>query len=135
MPLMKWDPGFSVQVQEFDGHHQQLFKMVNDLNDAMQARKGKEVLGQVLLGLAAYTDQHFAAEEAAMKRTRFPEYLAHTQEHRQLTAKVLQFMHEYESGNVLISIDLLMFLREWLEQHILLTDRRYAAHLHANGMS
>jgi hemerythrin len=50
MPLMKWDAEYSVRVQEFDGHHQQLFKMVNDLNDAMQARKGKEVLGQVLLG-------------------------------------------------------------------------------------
>lgn len=135
MPLMKWDAEYSVRVQEFDGHHQHLFKMVNDLNDAMQARKGKEVLGQVLLGLAAYTDQHFAAEEEAMKRTRFPQCLAHTQEHRQLTAKVLQFMHEYESGNVLISIDLLNFLRDWLEKHILLTDRKYAAHLNANGMS
>jgi hemerythrin len=135
MPLMKWNTDYSVRVQEFDNHHQQLFTMVNDLNDAMQARKGKEVLGQVLLGLAAYTERHFAAEEAAMKRTKYPDYVAHADEHRKLVAKVRDFMREYESGNALVSIDLLIFLRDWLQKHILITDHKYATHLNANGVS
>jgi hemerythrin len=136
MPLMKWDSSqFSVRVQKFDGDHKHLFTMVNDLYDAMQGGKGKAVLHQVLLGLVGYTQQHFAAEEVAMQRTGFPGMPAHVDEHRKLTAKVQAFLHEFEAGNALISIDLLMFLRDWLEKHIKVTDKQYAAHLVASGMN
>jgi len=134
MPLMTWEPKYSVGVQKFDNHHQHLFGMVNDLNDAMRAGKGKAILGQILAGLAAYTEQHFAAEESDMKRTKYLGYESHVAEHRKLTTKVHDFIKEYEQGNALISIDLLMFLRDWLEKHVLLTDQNYRAHLNANGV-
>jgi hemerythrin len=134
MPLMTWESQYSVKVQKFDHDHKHLFNMVNDLNEAMRAGKGKAVLGNVLAGLASYAQGHFAAEEAAMRRTNFPDFVAHQQEHRELTDKVQEFIGEYQKGNVLVSIDLLMFLRDWLQKHILVTDRKYGAHLNANGV-
>jgi len=135
MPLMSWEPKFSVGVQKFDSDHKHLFSMVNDLNDAMRAGKGKAVLAQVLAGLASYAQGHFAAEEAVMKRANYPDYLKHAEEHYKLTEKVRAFMKEYESGNSLVSIELLMFLRDWLQDHIIVTDSKYAAHLKEKGIA
>lgn len=135
MPLMTWDAEYGVQVNQFDQDHQRLFGMVNDLNDAMRAGKGKFVLGQVLRELVRYTQQHFAAEEAAMRKTRFPDMAAHAEEHQLLTKKVQTFLAEFEAGNALISIDVLHLLRDWLDNHIRVTDKSYAAHLNANGIS
>ena len=135
MPLMQWNTDFAVKVTQFDHDHQLLFKMVNELHDAMLAKKGREVLGGVLSQLASYTHQHFSAEERAMLRTSYPGYRQHVEEHRQLTDKVMEFMTEFEKGNALISIDLLIFLRQWLENHIKVTDRAYGAHLNAKGVS
>lgn len=134
MPLMTWDPRFSVQVKKFDDDHKHLFDMVNDLNEAMRAGKGKTVLSQVLAGLAAYAQRHFASEEAAMRGTKYPDVAGHAEEHRKLTTKVQEFIHEHEKGDVLVSVDLLMFLRDWLQKHIIVTDQKYAAHLNSNGV-
>jgi hemerythrin len=131
---MNWGAQYSVRVSKFDNDHEHLFAMVNDLNDAMRAGKGKAILKQVLLGLAAYTDQHFAAEEIAMKRTLYPEYPVHMGEHRKLTTKVHDFVKEFEAGNALVSVELLVFLRDWLENHINVTDKKYAAHMNAHGV-
>jgi hemerythrin len=134
MPLMTWDPQFSVRVKQFDNDHKHLFDMVNDLNEAMRAGKGKTVLSQVLAGLAAYAQRHFASEEAAMRATKYPDVAGHAEEHRKLTTKVQEIMREHAKGNVLVSVDLLMFLRDWLQKHILVTDQKYAAHLNSNGL-
>lgn len=135
MPLMTWSEQYSVKVKKFDDDHKHLFAMVNDLSDAMRAGKGREVVAHVLAGLITYTVQHFAAEEAAMKRTRFPGYLVHADEHRLLTTEVQKLMREYESGNSLVTVELLCFLRDWLDRHVLTSDNKYAAHLNANGIA
>jgi hemerythrin len=135
MPLMVWDAKqHSVHVQKFDSDHKHLFALVNQLTDAMQARRGKNVLGIILGQLVRYTQQHFASEEVEMARTAFPEYKLHVSEHQQLTAKVEGFAREYEAGNALVSIELLHFLRDWLEQHILDTDKKYGPHLNTKGV-
>ena len=135
MPLMTWTAKYSVGVKKFDEEHKHLFRMVNDLNDAMSEGKGKEILRQVLAGLATYTQYHFAAEEAALKQAGFAELAIHQSEHRALTEKVKNFMRDYERGDASVSVELLMFLRDWLDRHILGTDRRYTAQLNANRVS
>jgi len=126
MPLIEWIPAYSVGVSEFDHDHQQIMRMLNELNDAMRERRGKLVVGRILTELLAYTERHFGAEEAAMKRCGYPKYQQHYTEHRSLTQRVKLFSAEFELGDALISIDVLYFLRDWLETHILQSDRAYA---------
>lgn len=126
MPLIEWTPSYSVGVERFDDDHQQLFRLLNELNDAMRERRGKSVIGMVLSELVAYTQHHFAAEEVAMKRCGYGRYQEHRDEHDALTKRVREFAAEYERGNALVSVDVLCFLRDWLENHILHSDRAYA---------
>lgn len=103
--------------------------MLNELNDAMREQRGRTVIGPILDGLLAYTKRHFAAEEAAMERCGYPNFERHCIEHKALTERVRLFASEYALGDALITIDVLYFLRDWLENHILRSDRAYTKYL------
>ncbi len=134
MALFQWKHEYSVSVKRFDADHKKLFSLLNELNDAMASGQGRFVIQSVLQQLTDYTRQHFAAEESAMRIAAFDGLPAHIIEHRELTIKVEKFSAEYNNGNTSITIDILYFLRDWLDNHILCTDRKYAEALKASGI-
>ena len=48
MALITWSSMFSVGVAEIDNQHKKLVELINQLNDAMHAGKGADVMGKVL---------------------------------------------------------------------------------------
>ena len=44
MALLTWQDKYSVGIAQIDDQHKQLIIMINELNDAMLAGKGKDVL-------------------------------------------------------------------------------------------
>jgi hemerythrin len=135
MALFEWKDDYSVSVKRFDGEHKKLFSLLNELNDAMAKGQGRFVIQRVLQQLIEYTRQHFAAEEAAMHSVAYEDLASHIAEHRKLTAKVEMFSAEYTRGDASITIDVLFFLRDWLENHILSTDRKYKEALKEANLS
>jgi hemerythrin-like metal-binding protein len=125
MALIEWKDEYSVSVKRFDGEHKKLFSLLNELNDAMAKGQGRFVVQSVLQQLLNYTRQHFAAEETAMRGVAFRGLASHMMEHRELTTKVEKFSAEYSKGDTSITIDVLYFLRDWLDHHILTTDHEY----------
>lgn len=134
MAIMKWTDNLSVSVKEIDTQHQKLISLINDLHDAMLARKGKEVLGDILDQLAAYTVYHFNTEEKYMKDFSYPGYLSHKKEHDSFVSKVEALMADYQAGRVGISMDLMSFLRDWVSNHIQGTDKKYSESFNKNGL-
>jgi hemerythrin-like metal-binding protein len=132
--LFQWTQEHSVAVLRFDSDHQKLFALVNELNDAMAEKRGRFVVVRVLRELADYARRHFAAEEAAMQRANYAGIAEHIAEHRALSAKVEEFYTDYGESADGIPIDVLFFLRDWLQQHILKTDRKYSETLNRAGI-
>lgn len=124
----------SVNVRELDDQHQKLVGMVNTLHDAMRRGEGKEALKKIFFGLVNYTASHFAAEERLMKQTGFPEYDEHRRIHEKMTAKVLAFQKEFQQGKVGLTLDVMKFLENWVEKHIMGTDKKYGPHLNEHGI-
>ena len=131
MPLLSWKNSYSVNVRQFDDQHKVLFDLLNELYDAMQLGKGRDRVRDVISNLVRYTREHFSAEENAMRYAGYPEYPLHKQEHDAFTSKVLAFEADFEAGKVLLSVDLMNFLRDWLTSHILKSDKRYAPFMKA----
>jgi hemerythrin len=127
--MFEWKPKYSVQIPAIDAQHQRLFALAADLHLAMLQGKGKDILGQSLASLVDYTRQHFASEEQFMRRHGFPETEAHKKQHDQLTAQVLDFQKKFLSQDASLTVELLMFLKTWLENHIAGSDQKYAAHI------
>ena len=130
----RWSKRYSVNVAELDRQHQGLFAIVNELNDALVTGEGAAVINSVLRRLVEYTRNHFAAEEALMTQHRFPALLTHCAEHDKFTRLVAKFVEDYRTGKSGVSVSLLLFLQNWLKEHVLVSDKAYSSFLNTQGV-
>ncbi len=135
MPQFKWDSTYSVKVKRFDDDHQELFRILNTLYDGMMARRGQEVLHNVLNELLQYTEKHFAGEEAVMRSAGYPQLQAQIEQHRRFTDKIKEVSAKYKSGGIGMTVDVLDFLTDWLAKHIVGMDKQYSQFLNAKGIA
>lgn len=129
MPLVEWDDAFSVGINKIDEQHKRFFSLINMLYDAVQEGKGDELIDSVLKGLQQYMIYHFKTEESWMKMHNYPDLNSHKQEHQEAIQKVNKFILEYERGQRTVTIELMKFLSDWLQNHILQSDRKYIPYL------
>jgi len=128
MPIIEWNNAFSVDIQKIDEQHKKFFSLVNMLYDAIMQGKGEEVVGSVLKELQQYVIFHFKSEETWMKMYNYPDMNKHKLEHEEGAKKVNELVLEYERGNKTVDIELLKFLSDWLQHHILEVDRKYISY-------
>lgn len=134
MELIKWGENLSVGIDSIDKQHKELIKIVNELYDAMSSGKGKEVLGSTLARLIDYTKVHFSNEETYFARFKYAETESHKEEHKNLVAKAVELQTKFKAGNVMISIEVMNFLKDWLSNHIQKIDKKYSSFLKENGV-
>jgi len=134
MSFLQWNPDFSVNVAEIDAEHKMLVQMLNSLHDAMKMGEGKKKVSNILDEMAEYSQKHFHTEEKYMIRFGYPEYEIHKKEHDAFIAKVSGFMEKYKKGDILLSIEVMRFLSDWLTSHIMGSDHKYADFFNKNGL-
>ncbi len=134
MPYIEWSDKFSVNVREIDEQHKKLFAMINSLQEAMVANKGREVQKAVIDEMVEYAILHFDTEEQYMKRFAYPGYTTHHAEHVAFTAKAADLKKRVEAVGFVLSLEILSFLKDWLQNHILVTDKRYSAYFNEKGL-
>jgi hemerythrin len=134
MPLFQWSDALSVGVASIDDEHRTLVAILNELHDALLERRAPAVLDDVFQRLIAYTEEHFSHEEALLAEHGYPDLVTHRAQHLGLTRRVHELYDAHHAGERGLSLEVLEFLRDWLRNHIVGTDRRYAAHLAACGV-
>ncbi len=134
MGIIKWEDKMSVKVKEIDEQHKKLVNMINELHEAMLERKSKEALGKIIDGLIEYTDIHFKTEEKYFDKFGYPEADAHKKEHRDFVKKVVDFKKGYDEGKLLLSLDVMNFLKDWLVNHIMGSDQKYSDFFNQHGL-
>jgi hemerythrin len=82
-----------------------------------------------------YTIYHFFAEEGLMDKYGYPGYAAHREGHLKLTSQTLQLLNDAFRNNVNIGDEVLTLLVSWLRNHIMITDKQYAAFFTEKGLS
>ncbi len=135
MPLFQWTPELSVNVKEIDNQHKQLVNLINLLHDSMKSGKGKDVMGKVLNDLTDYTVYHFGTEERLFQKYGYIEYPQHKKEHDDLTKQVLDVKSKFEAGQTTVTIEVMNFLKDWLNKHIKHSDKKYSAFLNSKGVN
>ena len=108
--------------------------MINDLHDAMQQKRSKGAVGQILDGLAEYTVSHFADEERICAQTNYPGADEHKRHHKQLVDQVIDLQGKFASGQALATQEVITFLQDWLVNHIRAVDQKYSSHLNKHGI-
>ena len=133
--MFEWRQEFCVGIGSIDGQHQNLFRIARELSDAMMAGQGRQTLARTLDRLVQYTSVHFAHEERLMQDHKYPAFAAHKAEHDALTNKALELQKNFEQGRVAMSVEVLQFLKSWLEHHIQQIDRAYAPFLRSKQVA
>ena len=126
MAFIEWEDRFSVAVRDFDDQHKRLFEIINELHAAMKAGHSVDGLAPILNNLVEYTKTHFAAEEALMSSRGYPAYVAHKGEHEKLIADASKFIAKFKEGHISVGVELMNFLVDWLQNHIMQTDMKYS---------
>jgi hemerythrin len=132
--LIPWSNDLSVGVKAVDDQHMELVAMVNELHTAMADGRGQQALGPLFDRLIAYTQHHFSDEEALMERHACPELDRHRELHRLLVEHVQALRGKFEDGTILLSVELMAFLKDWLVTHIQVEDAQCCAYLTSKGV-
>jgi len=135
MVFMEWQDSFSVGVAALDEDHKKLIATINELYDSLRRGQSKEVMDKILKKMTSYCEEHFTNEERLFAQTNYPAAADHIKEHENLARQLLEIEAKYEANTgSIVSIELMNFLRIWLVDHFLGTDKKYTEHFNANGI-
>ena len=70
-----------------------------------------------------------------LKDNGYPEYEVHKTKHFSMTQKVAGIYRDYQDGKATITFEVVNFLENWLDKHIMGTDKLYGAFLNGKGIS
>ena len=125
MAFLEWRDEFTVNNDEIDQQHRELVDLLNSLHEQMKGKRLNEVMGPMLDRVIDHTRRHFATEEDAMLDDAYPAYEAHRNAHRALIQQVEKLKARYTAGNMILSNEILDFLKEWLVGHMKDADTDY----------
>lgn len=136
MPLT-WTPELNTGIRIIDLQHQELVDMINELEAWIESDAAHDAASArpLLLRLHQYVLFHFAHEEGLMLRLHIaPAHSdAHLAQHAQFAQHVDAAISSITNASSLDSAqatplpELLSFLKDWLVQHIMGTDKALAA--------
>ena len=119
MPIIEWNSGFLLGIQEIDKRHKNLVQLLNKTYD--EFRGGKNIELSVLDELIDYSDYIFNFEESMMLDVSYPDRTGHQKEHESFTDRILEFKKTFKQ-NKNTQIELLWFLCNWVTHHMRETD-------------
>ncbi|MBZ0158505.1 MAG: bacteriohemerythrin [Alphaproteobacteria bacterium] len=132
--FIQWSNNYSVHVGMIDDQHKEIIRLVNEMHDALRQRRSRDILGTILNELADYAVKHFKVEEDLFQKYGYPEEAVHKEAHAALVRRVVELQKDFEIGRASINTDVMNFLKDWLINHILRTDKRYSAFMNSKGV-
>ncbi len=126
--LIEWSEEYSVNCSEIDEQHKVLFDLINQLYSKF-SDTDKDTILDILNELYKYTDEHFRTEEVLFDIYKYPHTEEHKKEHKDFVDKVAEFTKKFEEGDEMLTFDILFFLKDWIIEHILYSDRKYIDYL------
>lgn len=127
MALIEWMDIFSVGNTAMDGDHKKLLDILNRLYESWASGQGAQEVAAVFDELTAYTQTHFAREEALLEVAHYDRLQVQKAEHTHLLEQLETFRkrHLAHEDLGLLSDEIVEFLRSWMINHILDEDMRY----------
>ncbi len=133
--LFEWSPKFILGVKAIDDQHRKLVVILNQLDDlikngAPQSDSWVSIFNELL----EYAQYHFKTEEELMFDHSFGGLQDHIKEHAFFRSKITSLKKGLDANDLHAIDELLYFLMVWLQNHILVVDRRCCVFLNQEGV-
>jgi hemerythrin len=123
---MKWKKEFSVGIHEIDEQHKTLSDCIESVEQAVVGRERWSAVHSAFIRLEEFARIHFAVEESLMRIHDYPGLEEHIHEHWQFSDNLKRLKEKSLTADV--SQEMIAFIRAWLDQHVITSDKRYALH-------
>ena len=123
---MEWKPEYSVGEKTLDKDHKIIFDQINRFETVFSVGVEDSLMESVLDDLSEYTKYHFKREEQYMRKMGYPGLEEHQSSHRALEKGLDELYEQFHGGDTLIPSIVSEFLNNWLQEHILKTDKEYS---------
>ncbi len=124
---MEWSCDLhGVGHDEIDGQHQMLFKIINQLVEAMESGNGQQQLPTILDKMREYAEFHLLSEEIVLNEVQYEWRKEHHESHETIRRGIQQLL-DYQS--TLHPVQAYQYLRDIWVEHIQREDRAFTHHL------
>lgn len=134
MPILSWQDSYSVGVKRIDDEHKTLIDMINEAYDAAKNESDDVVIKKLANGMRDYAVLHFSTEENLMNEYHYPDTDMHCGVHDAFMEKALVCKDCVNGLDTTNPIEVIRYLADWLNGHILGTDKELGAFLNSKGV-
>lgn len=121
---IEWNDSYDIGDVQINHQHRRLFVLANHV---LRATEKAELLDCVVR-LFQYIEEHFAYEEALMRKVNFPMLGEHVQSHQELIAR-LESLSGQDLADAAYKAALETLVRDWALGHIPHEDAKLAEYL------
>lgn len=132
MTVAIWNARYETGIELIDAQHKSLFEAINRLAEAFRLGQSREQARECLAFLMKYVSEHFQTEERFLHDVGYPDLPAHRAEHDQLTG-LTQDLAIRLAGGEPVTMEVTIFISDWLQRHIREVDLKYVAFLRDIG--
>ncbi|MBN1768832.1 MAG: hemerythrin family protein [Prolixibacteraceae bacterium] len=125
MKYIRWNEELSVDNPIIDEQHKELFRTINEFYTAIAEKKNKLATQKAIEEMENYIKTHFTSEEIMMKNAGYEGLDQHLNEHQFYIDKVQDLRERYEQGRLILSLEVTNFIKDWITNHIMVTDQKY----------
>ncbi|MFA6888122.1 MAG: bacteriohemerythrin [Candidatus Woesearchaeota archaeon] len=128
----KWETG----IRKIDEQHKHFVAILNKAYSLNEQGKDYKQIDTVLSDLTEYARIHFSTEEEYFNKTDYPDAQNHIEKHSVLLGTVLDFNTRFDAkeNNSDLLMEFLIFLKSWLDQHLVTVDHKYIPWLKEHGI-
>jgi len=127
----QWTQEMSVNHDIIDSQHKQLLNKLNKLLDAIVKDNAQWLIEEMVEFFENYMQEHLQYEEKYLAEINYPDLEAHHNQHLSFKKKYEEFkskLDEEEINQSEIVFEIETFMGNWLTQHILQEDKKYAVY-------
>ena len=127
--MVKWEPKYETGLAVIDDQHRELFKLAAELEHAINVEE-KLDCEYMMARLEVYSLYHFTSEEHLMQKYGYPDIEEHKQKHHKFRMKILGMKENcLDTHGAACRQELLDYLEEWIQTHIIEVDHKYLPYL------
>ena len=125
MKRIVWDESFSVGVEVLDKQHKQIVGIINRLIDEPKEGFNLDEVAKILDELTKFAHYHFKIEEQLLAEHGYPDLRTQQDEHKEFRVELANLCMDSMKNHTIIPINVLLYLKEWWTDHILVKDMKY----------
>lgn len=126
--MIKWEDKYSVNISMLDEEHKKIIDIVNTITVADQQKYTLDKVVEIMNVMITYTTKHFKSEEDYMIKFKYSTYQSHKEEHIKFLELITFYYKRLILNDYIVEnniFDILKYFKQWLIDHIQVTDKMY----------